>query len=178
MLLVNGGVSGTLMLGSSISFSGSGTERTITITPTDGITGTATITVTVDDGEDTAYDTFVLTVGQASANTPPTISDIADQSTTAGTPIAVTFVISDAETALNALGLSASSSNTTLVPLSGITFSGNGVDRTATIAPTSGLTGTAIITITVSDSELTDDDVFVLTVGPHRLYLPLVMRNC
>ncbi|MDY7076624.1 MAG: Ig-like domain-containing protein, partial [Chloroflexota bacterium] len=177
LALVNGELTGTLMLGGGISFSGSGMTRTITITPTAGMTGTTTIIVTVDDGENTASDTFVLTVGQVPDNTPPTISDIADQSTTVGTPLDVTFVISDAETALNVLGLSAASSNTTLVPLSGITFSGSGADRTATIAPTSGLTGTTVITITVSDGELTDDDVFVLTVGLHRLYLPLITRN-
>jgi hypothetical protein len=60
--LVNGGLSGTLMLGGGISFGGSGMTRTITITPLNDVMGTSTITVTVDDGELAASDSFVLSV--------------------------------------------------------------------------------------------------------------------
>ena len=45
-----------------ILFGGSGITRTITITPTAGMTGTSTITITVSDGADTASETFLLTV--------------------------------------------------------------------------------------------------------------------
>ncbi|MCP4549368.1 MAG: choice-of-anchor D domain-containing protein, partial [bacterium] len=141
-LSADSGNTALVMVG-NITFEGSGTDRTATITPTGGMTGTVTITITVDDGEDTAYDAFVLTVTQAPlVNTPPTISDISNQSTEVNTPISVTFTISDAETALDALALSADSGNTALVMVGNITFEGSGTDRTATITPTGGMTGT------------------------------------
>ena len=52
----------TLVPISNIIFGGSGANRTVTITPAANQTGTTTITITVDDGTDTADDTFVLTV--------------------------------------------------------------------------------------------------------------------
>ena len=60
--LVNGELTGTLMTGGGIRFSGSGMTRTITITPSDGITGTATITTTVDDSEGSDTQSFIITV--------------------------------------------------------------------------------------------------------------------
>jgi hypothetical protein len=52
----------TLVPNSSIAIGGSGSARTVTVTPVAGLTGTTTITLTVDDGALTASDTFLLTV--------------------------------------------------------------------------------------------------------------------
>lgn len=52
----------TLVPSSGIAFGGSGTARTVTVTPATNQLGSATITVTVSDGVMTAIDTFVLTV--------------------------------------------------------------------------------------------------------------------
>ncbi len=112
--------------------------------------------------------------------TPPTISSISNQSTEVSTPISVTFTISDAETALTSLMLSADSSNTALVTTTNILFAGSGAERVATITPTTGVTGTATITITVSDGALSAYETFVLTAGPvadSYIFLPLVLRN-
>ncbi|MCP4537492.1 MAG: hypothetical protein GY832_10130 [Chloroflexi bacterium] len=106
-------------------------------------------------------DVWELPLSPAAA---PTISDIADQSTKISTPITVTFTISDAETAPDSLGLSATSSNTELVTTTNIVFEGSGMTRTATITPTAGMTGTTTITITVDDGELDVSDSFTLTV--------------
>jgi uncharacterized repeat protein (TIGR01451 family)/CSLREA domain-containing protein len=113
----------------------------------------------------------------ASANTPPDISDIADQFTYVNTPIVIPFTIEDSETAPDDLNLSVESSNITLVPTATAVFGGLGVSRTVAITPTTNLTGMTTITITVSDGEDTDDTSFVLTVEPHRVYLPLVVSN-
>ena len=51
----------------NIVFGGSGSARTVTVTPVAGQTGTATITVTVSDGLATASTSFLLTVSA----TPP-----------------------------------------------------------------------------------------------------------
>ncbi|HET7536608.1 MAG TPA: hypothetical protein VFJ90_09155, partial [Candidatus Didemnitutus sp.] len=101
------------------------------------------------------------------ANTAPTISDVTDRSVTAGGstgPIAVT--ISDAESAASTLVLSATSSNPSLVPQANIQLGGTGSSRTATVTAAAGHTGTATITLVVSDGQLTATDTFVLTVLP------------
>lgn len=52
----------SLIPNANIVFGGSGTDRTVTVTPVAGQTGIATITVTVNDGSLTASDTFQVTV--------------------------------------------------------------------------------------------------------------------
>ena len=61
--------------------------------------------------------------------------------------------------------MTASSSNTTLVPTANIVFGGTGANRTVTITPAANQTGTATITLTVTDgTAATATDTFVLTV--------------
>jgi probable HAF family extracellular repeat protein len=157
----------TLIPNANIVFGGSGANRTVTVTPTSGQTGTATITVTVSDGSLTRSDTFVLTVNAAPANTAPTISDIAAQTIDeGGTTGPIAFTIGDAQTASSSLTLSGSSSNTTLVPKSNIVFGGSGANRTVMVTPAGGQSGTATITVTVSDGSLSTSDTFVLMVNP------------
>src|SRR5690606_13523080 len=101
----------------NVVFGGAGANRTVTITPASGATGTATITITVSDGELTSSDSFVLAVTPA-PNSAPTISDIADVTTLAGTPTAaIDFTVGDADTAVGTLALSAASSDAALVPV-------------------------------------------------------------
>jgi formylglycine-generating enzyme required for sulfatase activity len=98
-------------------------------------------------------------------NSAPTISDIAAQTITEGHNTgAIAFTIGNAQTAAGSLTLSGSSSNTTLVPNANIVFGGSGANRTVTVMPASGQSGTATITVTVSDGSLTASDTFVFTV--------------
>ena len=128
----------TLVPVANIVFGGSGAGRNAIITPASGGSGTSTITVTVSDGTLTASTNFVLTVN--AANTPPTITAIGPQSTNQDTPTApIAFTVGDAETSPNALTLSATSSNATLVPVANIVFGGSGAGRNAVITPASGL---------------------------------------
>ena len=63
-------------------FAGTGTARTLTVTPVSGLSGTTTITVTVtDSGALKASDTFVLTV-----NAPPVITSVSATKTTLTLP--------------------------------------------------------------------------------------------
>ena len=126
----------TLVPIANIVFGGSGASRNAIITPASGLSGTSTITVTVSDGTLTASTNFVLTVN---ANTPPTITAIGPQSTNQDTPTSpIAFTIGDAQTSPNALTLSATSSNATLVPIANIVFGGSGAGRNAVITPASG----------------------------------------
>ncbi|MBN1876694.1 MAG: VCBS repeat-containing protein [Anaerolineae bacterium] len=115
----------------------------------------------------------------------PALSDIDDQITKISTPVAVTFTISDTDSALDSLWLYAESSNLNLVhgELSGtlmlgddISFSGKGITRTITITPTTGITGKTTITITVNDGHLVDHTSFTLTVR-ECVYLPLICKD-
>ena len=120
----------------------------------------------------TASTNFVLTVN--AANTPPTITAIGPQSTNENTPTGpIAFTIGDAETQPSGLTLSGTSSNATLVPNANITFGGGtGANRNVVITPVAGESGTATITVTVSDGTLTASTNFVLTVNANT-HLPL-----
>ncbi|HEY3486257.1 MAG TPA: Ig-like domain-containing protein [Ilumatobacteraceae bacterium] len=147
-----------------IAFGGTGANRTVSVTPVANATGTATITVTVSDGSLTANDTFVLTV--TAVNDLPTISGIANQSTSLGTPVGpLALTVGDVETAPGSLTLSASSSNTTLVPVANVAFGGTGASRTVTVTPAPGQSGTALVTLTVSDGTDTAATSFTLDVS-------------
>jgi uncharacterized protein YjdB len=106
-------------------------------------------------------------IGQLIA-TPPTISSINNQTicgNTATDPLS--FVVGDAQTSAGNLVITASSNNTDLVPNSNIVFAGSGSNRTVTISPAMGQSGTDSITITVTDSlGLSASTSFVLTVNP------------
>ena len=104
------------------------------------------------------------------ANTAPTISALADRSLpSGGTTGPLAFTIGDGQTDASSLLLTRASSNSLLVPAANIVFGGAGVNRTVTVTPAAGLTGTATITITVSDGTLTADEIFALTVTPNFL---------
>ena len=111
----------TLVPNANITFGGgTGANRNVVITPAAGESGTSTITVTVSDGTLTASTNFVLTVN---ANTAPTITAIAPQSTNENTPTPpIAFTIGDAETQPTGLTVSGTSSNATLVPNANITL--------------------------------------------------------
>ena len=100
-------------------------------------------------------------------NLPPTISSIADQTTTSGVSTsAITFVVGDDETAAVDLEVTATSDDATLLPTGGIVLAGSGADRTIMLTPAAGQTGTATITVTVTDEEnVAATETFDLTVS-------------
>jgi gliding motility-associated-like protein len=86
-------------------------------------------------------------------NLPPTISQITDQSTCPGTSLLpLTFAIGDDTTPVNSLVLTATSSNTALIPDSQIVLGGTGANRTVTLTTAAGQSGTATITIKATDA--------------------------
>ena len=108
----------------------------------------------------------VLVVAARPPNTPPTISAIADQTTTQDTPTAaIPFTVGDAQTVASNLTLFAASADPTIVPTNNIVFGGSDSNRTVTLTPVSGATGTVAITVFVSDEAgLTTNTTFQLTV--------------
>jgi uncharacterized repeat protein (TIGR01451 family) len=158
-----------------------------------GATSTLRITATVDMG--TAGTTITNTASIAAADQPdpfpsndtaeavirvnsaPTISDIPDQTIHVGQTLGpLYFNVGDAETDPDNLSVWASSLNTTLVPTDAIVLSGSGTSRSLSVSPVAGQTGSATITITVSDDQLSAADSFVLAVKWYTMFLPFAKR--
>jgi hypothetical protein len=97
---------------------------------------------------------------------PPTITGIDDQSIVKDTATsALAFEIGDEETAVADLVVTAWTDNPILLPAGAIVLAGTTEDRTVTITPGAGLTGTARILLTVTDEDgLTARTGFTLTV--------------
>ncbi|MEI8044867.1 MAG: hypothetical protein WCL11_25880, partial [Verrucomicrobiota bacterium] len=106
----------------------------------------------------------------AGNNQAPSISSIADQSVPRdGATAALPFTVSDPETPANELVVTATSSNTGLVPNAPanitLTSDAGGTNRTIKITPATGQQGSATITVNVSDSVNTSFTTFKITVG-------------
>ena len=164
-LTVSGNSNNTALVpNGNIVFGGNGANRALTVTPAANQNGTANITVTVSDGSLSTPTSFQLTVNVV--NDSPTITTIANQTTTSGTAVGpLSFTVGDVETAAGSLTVSGSSSNTALVPNANIKFGGSGANRTVTVTPVAGQTGTATITVPVSDGQASTPTSFQLTVS-------------
>ena len=111
--------------------------------------------MTVDDGgasNNVVSRSFTVTV--QSVNDLPAISAVGDQvipedASTAAIP----FTVGDVETAAEALGVTAASSNPGVVPNAGLVLSGTGTNRTITITPAANQFGAALITLRVTDAD-------------------------
>ncbi len=146
---------------------GSGANRTLTLTPAPERSGSALITLIVSDGSATAQTSFLVTVNPV--DDPPTISGPGDQSVEAGRTLGpLPVAVSDADTALSTLSLSGASSDGVMLPPSAFFFGGSGGTRTVSITPLPGLTGSAAITLTVTDGVSSASAIFRLTVIPRN----------
>jgi Metallo-peptidase family M12B Reprolysin-like/Bacterial Ig domain len=139
------------------------TTRTfdVAMTPAAGQAGLATVTLSASDGVATATTTYALTV---TIPQPPAIAPIAAQVTSEDTPGDVAFSLSDGDTPLDALAVTATSSNTALLPHASLVITGNGANRTLTATPAANQSGAATITVVVNDGISSAQTSFVLTV--------------
>lgn len=105
-----------------------------------------------------------VAAGTAGSNTPPTISAIADQSVAKNaTTGPLGFVIADADSPLSSLVLSITSSDGSYLPVGNLLLGGSGYGRTVTAIPGASLTGSATVTVTVSDGIASSSETFVVT---------------
>lgn len=149
-------------------------DGSFTYTPPANFNGSVTFTYVAGDGNMPSQPATV-TITVTPVNDPPTISNIANQTTSMGTAVGpISFTVSDADG--DPLTVTASSSNTTLVPNANIVLSGSGANRTVTVTPAAGQRGTTTITITVSDGKTQTTATFTLTVGDAVLHLPIIMK--
>lgn len=115
--------------------------------------------------EDHFIDNLCLAVFPA--NTPPSISNIADRVINEdGTTGPVAFTVGDVETPAGNLTLSFNSTNTALVPVGNIVLGGSGANRTVTVTPVANGFGTTRITMTVTDgNQAAASATFLVTVN-------------
>jgi hypothetical protein len=144
---------------------GTGANRTIAIVPAANQTGVTTITLTVSDGATSAQGTFVVTVtpvNDAPTLTVPGNQVVSEDTSTAALP----FTVGDLETAPGSLIVTASSSNPSVAPLANLALGGAGANRTITVTPAANQSGSAVITLTVSDGAASAQGTFQVTVTP------------
>lgn len=155
----------TLIDASHISITGTYPNYTLSLTPNANQSGDATITITADDGTNTTHAMLALHVG--GSNDSPTISNISDQTIDEDTSLTdLSFTIGDTETSEGSLTLSATTNNTALIDNSGITFGVSGMSRTISLSLTPDGHGSAVITVTVTDTDGgTVSEGFSLTVN-------------
>jgi uncharacterized repeat protein (TIGR01451 family) len=153
----------------TVTYTSPEANGTLAFTPLPNATGNATITLRVNDGgtsNNLLTRTFTLTVN--ASNDLPRLLDLTDLTTaedTAAGPFP--FRVDDVETAAGSLQLSASSSDTNLVPNAAIQFGGAGTNRTLRILPATNQFGSATITLTVTDADGGATAAsFLLTVTP------------
>jgi hypothetical protein len=155
-LIVSNTTSNPLLI-ASVSFGGSGTNRTVTVTPVTGQQGSATVTLYVSDGVLTTTTSFNVKFGA------PSIAAIPNQIAVTNTPTsAIPFTIIDAEG--DSFTLSSNYTNPGLI--SSIVFGGSGSNRTVTITPAADLAGVSTISVIASDGFNTATQSFKVTFYP------------
>jgi VCBS repeat-containing protein len=155
-VLGSGPSHGTLTLNANGSF---------TYTPTANYHGSDAFTYRASDGTlPSNLATVTLTI--SAVNDAPTVTVAAGG--TCGTDDrsgTVNLTVGDVDNAASALQLSATSSNSLLVPNGNVVFAGSGTDRTLTATSVAGRSGTATVTVTVSDGQNTGTVQVTVRVG-------------
>jgi hypothetical protein len=106
-----------------------------------------------------------------SPNAPPTMSALADLAINQDTAsTAVTFAVTDDRTAADSLTVSASSSDTNVIPAEGITLAGAGTNRSVMVTPLETAVGSSMVSLTVVDAAgLSTTRSFTVTVNAVNL---------
>jgi hypothetical protein len=94
----------------------------------------------------------------------PVIAELGDQTAQDGETLPVTVLVLDNDTPLAALSLGAVASNSAIVAPSGLVFSGSGRQRTLSVTPQVGSSGTLTIDVTASDASSSTTESFTLNV--------------
>ena len=150
----------------TISYASPNPTGSLQFTPVANANGSATISVTVNDGQaanNTVTRSFAVTI--TSVNSAPTITAIPNQTiATGGSSGPIPFMIGDVETAASSLLVTASSTSPSLLPVANIVLAGSSSNRLVTLTPVGGQSGTATVTLTVSDGSSTASTTFQVTV--------------
>jgi len=149
----------------AVNYVPSGAIGSLSFTPVANAFGTAVITVTVDDGQ-SVNKTFTrsFTVTVAPVNDAPTLDAITPdplnlvEDATLQT-VSIAGVGTGAANELQALNVMATSDNTALIPNPVVSHSGSAATGSLSFTPVANASGTAAITVTVSDGQAANGSV-------------------
>ncbi|WP_239026966.1 cadherin-like domain-containing protein [Geomonas oryzisoli] len=114
------------------------------------------------------YSSF--TAGFYYKNDAPSVAGSADLVIQKGGSGTYLFTLADSDNGTGSLAISATSSNQTLIPNANLVLGGSGADRSLTVTAAAGLTGSAQVTISISDGISTTTKVVnVLVNSPPQL---------
>ncbi|MEZ6125747.1 MAG: Ig-like domain-containing protein [Planctomycetaceae bacterium] len=133
----------------SLVVTGTGAERRLTLTPAAGQIGTATITLSAGHGLGMATEAFTVAVADAAQDVHE-IASIPDQVTSEDSFLALDIHLLAAVP--DDLHLNAWSADSTLLPASGIQFTGTGADRQLILAPAADRFGSTFVTVSAVNS--------------------------
>lgn len=103
--------------------------------------------------------------GLSHTNAPPVASGLSNLTLPASSaPATVNFTVSDDLMPAEGLTVTAVSSDPTLLPASGITLGGSNANRTLVLSPAEGRSGSATVSVTVSDTATNATTSFLLSV--------------
>jgi Ca2+-binding RTX toxin-like protein len=140
-------------------------DGSFTYSPAADFNGSDSFTYRASDGAQES-DLATVTITVTAANDSPAVTVAAGG--TCGTDDrsgTINLTVADVESPATALTLSAASSNPALVPSRNVVFAGSGATRTLTASAVAGRTGTAIVTVTVSDGQATGTVQLTVRVG-------------
>ncbi len=155
----------------ALRYASPGSTATLTLMPMPNALGTATITVTINNGgrsNNIARRTFTVTV---LPNQPPTLDPISGLTISESAPartITLSGITSGSPTEQQTLRVTASSSNPRLVPAPQVQYTSPATTALLTFRPATNRTGTATITVAVSDGSRNNGVIrrsFVVTVA-------------
>ena len=156
----------------TVIYTSPGTTGSIRFTPVANANGSTTISVTINDGQsanNTVTRTFTVTVNAVNdtptLNTPGNISIAEDSSQQT---VNLTGIGSGAANESQTLTVTASSSNTGLIPNPTVTYTSPATTGTLRFTPVANVAGSATITVTVNDGQSANNTVnrnFTVNVG-------------
>ena len=157
----------------TVSYNSPNTTGSIAFTPLAYANGSATITVTVNDGgasNNVLARTFTVTVNPV--NDAPTLSALADLTMNEGASqqtVNLSGISSGASNESQTLVVTASSSDTGLIPNPTVTYTSPNATGSIRFTPVALANGSATITVTVNDGGASNNVVsqtFTVTVNP------------
>jgi RHS repeat-associated protein len=143
-----------------------GVSGTATYTAPSVLSADQTITFAVSCSGGGGTTTVSPSVLVKAVNDTPTISGIGAVTVQEDSATGlIGFTVADEETAAASLTVTATSSNTNLVPNGNLALGGSGASRTINAVPVANASGSTTITVTVSDGQVTSTTAFIVTVN-------------
>jgi hypothetical protein len=159
-----------------VEYASPASTGTLIFTPSTNAYGSAVITIAVDDGQvenNVTRRTFTVTV--TPVNQPPTLNPISSLTLPRNSGpkvINLSGISSGAANELQAVTITARSSNPSVLPNPAVTYKSGNATGTLTLTPVSETTGTATVTVTLSDGQAqnsTFERTFEVVIGDENI---------